>query len=210
MLRSASSEWRLGREVHQHLSDCLTLNWPHTSHNSSRQIPNDQQGCIISPWVKTGLECPEDNLRGLTWHSIQTVGTLERQILIIIGLFLWENSNAVQWPRCTHRAKDCSLVNTKGEKFSCHLGPSLPRGREAGVPQLEPEGMESLQSQPRDCIFHQTEQAASYSPCLSGIMDASYQPGVSQPEISTSEEIITHLRLCPQGAPRKQSSQGGA
>ena len=54
------------------------------------------------------------------------------------------------------RTKYCALANTKGQQASCCLGSALPRGREAGVQQPEPESKGLLQSWPRDCIFHQT------------------------------------------------------
>ena len=38
-------------------------------------------------------------------------------------------------PWSAHRTKDCALANTKGEQAHCHLGPSFPGGREAGVRQ---------------------------------------------------------------------------
>ena len=52
--------------------------------------------------------------------------------------------------------KYCALANTKGQQTSCCLGSALPRGREAGVQQPEPESKGLLQSWPKDCIFHQT------------------------------------------------------
>ena len=49
-------------------------------------------------------------------------------------------------PWWAHRAKDCALANTKREQAVCHLGPSLPGDREAGVRQPEPEVKGLLQT----------------------------------------------------------------
>ena len=57
-------------------------------------------------------------------------------------------------PWCTHRTKD--RANTKGEQASCHTGPSLHIGREAGKGQSEPEGKGLLQSQPQRPHLPQT------------------------------------------------------
>lgn len=69
------------------------------------------------------------------------------------------------------RPKDCTLVNTKGEKAGCHLGPSIPGSREAGVPQPELEVKGPLQCQPQRPHFTPNcEQAASCSLRLPGIL----------------------------------------
>ena len=65
-------------------------------------------------------------LRGLMWHSNPNCGnireTKKEKQRPFCGKALMPHCDL--W--CTHRAKDCALVNTKGEK-TC-----LPGGREAG------------------------------------------------------------------------------
>ena len=47
-------------------------------------------------------------------------------------------------------------MNIKGEQADCHLGPSLPRDREAGVQQPELKARDCCNLSPTDRIFHQT------------------------------------------------------
>ena len=102
--------------------------------------------------VGTRLECPENNMRGLMWHS-QTVGSPEGSKKKGGGeAFTWKALMPHGDTWSAHRTKDCALANTKGEQAHCHLGPSLPGGREATISQ-NARGRCNLG--PRDSIFHQ-------------------------------------------------------
>ena len=123
-------------------------------------------GCMLS--VGTGPECPEDNLRELTWHRNPNCGiargkTRER-----------ENFPATAW--LDHRTKD--WVNTRGELAGCGRA-----GRQQ--PELEGEGQSQLQ---RWHPLTNCEQAPSYQRSLPAILDGWHLPGGSQSEISSPEE----------------------
>ena len=137
--------------------------------------------------VRTRLECPEDNLRELMWDSNPNSGITRetKKQNKTKKTFHVKVSNA-----CTHRKK--GWENKSGEQAGCPIGPSLPRGREAGVWQPEPEGKGFLQSRllsphpPPNC-----EQDASRSPHLPGILDSWHLPGGWQSEIRSPEETHT-------------------
>ena len=92
------------------------------------------EGCMHG--VGTGHECPEDNLKELTWESNPNCGIsrekkekereTERSCIKLWG---------IAWP--THRKKD--WVNTRGELASCRLAPHPAGGIEAVEQQPEQE-----------------------------------------------------------------------
>ena len=95
-----------------------------------------------------------------------------------------KGSNTAQWPLEWSQNKGLSEYQRKVNQL--HMEPSLPRGREAGEPQSEPEGKGLLQSwlqRPPNC-----DQAPSCKTCLPGNLEVWRLPGVSQPEISSPEE----------------------
>ena len=135
MPTSASSKWGLGREV-----------WIASS--------------VFR--VRNRFECPEDSLRSLIWHSNPSCGIAREGKKKKKGHFSLKSLTLHSDPWRMQRPKDCTLVNTKGEKAGCHLGPSIPGSREAGVPQPELEVKGPLQCQPQRPHFTSNcEQAAS-------------------------------------------------
>ena len=123
---SATSEWGLGREVRA-ASSVLR--------------------------VSTGPECPENSLTEIMWDSNPNHGIVREtggKKKPFPQKALMPHSD----PWCAHRKKD--WANTKGQQAGCHIGPSLPRVRGAGVWQPELEGKGLLNLSLRDCIFHQT------------------------------------------------------
>ena len=152
--------------------------------------------------VRTRLECPEGNLRELMWHSNPNHGIVRETPKK--RPFPWKALMPQGDPRCAHRTKDCALANTKGEQASWHLGPSLPRGREADVLQPEPEGNGLVQSLP---------QWPHLPPSLSRLLIAnrvflpSWMAHVLQEchslRTAPQKRYMAHLRLCPHGTPRK-------
>ena len=105
---------------------------------------------------------PEDSLRGLIWHRNPNCGIASETKKGGGGHFLLKFLMLHRDPWCTQRPKDGALVTTKGEQSGCHLGPSIPGSREAGVPQAELDIKGPLQSQPQRPHFPPNcEQAAS-------------------------------------------------
>ena len=95
------------------------------------------------------------------------------------------------------RPKDCTLVNTKGEKAGCHLGPSIPGSREAGVPQPELEVKGPLQCQPQRPHFTPNcEQAASCSLRLPGILVVHIRQECHSLRSAPQRKHMAHLGLC--------------
>ena len=98
------------------------------------------------------------------------------------------------------------LVNTKGEQASCHLGPSLPRGREAGVRQPEPEGKGLLHSRPLKLhLPPNLEQAANSEPHLPRNLGGSYMKQCHSLRSALQRRHTAHMGLCLCGTPRKPS-----
>ena len=98
------------------------------------------------------------------------------------------------------------LVNTKGEQASCHLGPSLPKGREAGMWQPEPEGEGLLQSRPQKLhLPPNCEHAASSEPHLPRILGGSYMKQCHSLRSALHRRHTAHLGLCLYDTPRKPS-----
>ena len=84
-------------------------------------------GCMLR--VRTGPECPENNMRELTWDRNPNWG-IAREREKKKRIFPWK---ALTWcgARPTHRTKD--WANTKGELAGCRPAPPHVRGREASV-----------------------------------------------------------------------------
>ena len=116
---STTSEWELGREI-----------WAAST--------------VLR--IRTGPECPEDNMRELMWDSNPNCRMIRETENKQTKNFPKKGSNA---PWCTLACSQNKGMNTKGEQVGCHIGPSVPRGREAGMQQPDPEGKGLLQSQPQ-------------------------------------------------------------
>ena len=98
-------------------------------------------GCMLR--VRTEPECPEGNLRELTWDSNPNCGIAREREKKIREKererenFPMESSN-LRHCQPTHRTKD--WANTKGELAGYGLAPSHAGGRESGRRQPEPKG----------------------------------------------------------------------
>ena len=152
--------------------------------------------------VRASLEWPEDNLRKLMWHRnpnheithTQKKGPFTRKTLIRM---VTTGTLTKQWI--------LPLVNTKGEQASYHLGPSLPRGREAGMWQPESEGKGLLQSRPQKLhLPPNCEQAASSKLHLPRILGSSYMKQCHSLRLALQRRHTTHLGLWLCGHPGNQ------
>ena len=154
-------------------------------------------GCMLR--VRTGPECPEDNLRELTWDSNPNCG------------IAWEKKRERDWERifpqkalrhcrATHRTKDCE--NTRVEPASCELTHPPTRGREAGGRQPEPEGERQSLLQRR--IHHQT---VSRLPVANQVFLRSWTIDICQEvcsqRLASQRRYTAHLRWRSCCAPRK-------
>ena len=112
-------------------------------------------GCTSGLRVSTRPECPKDNLRELMWDRNPNHGIAKERKK---KTFPAKGCNTARWPLAF--SKDWE--NTKREEAGCPIGPSLPRGREAGMQQPKLEGKGLLQSQPqRPHLPPNCEQATS-------------------------------------------------
>ena len=84
--------------------------------------------------VRMGLECSEDNLRELMWYSNPDHGIARKVKIMKKQPFPWKALTLHGDPWYTHRTKDYTLVNIKGEQADCLLAspPPLPPQRQRG------------------------------------------------------------------------------
>ena len=99
--------------------------------------------------VRTRPECPEDNLRELMWDSNPNHGTAREAKKKKKKKRPLQQKALMQHSDLWHAHKTKDWANIKGEKAGCHIGPSLPGGRDAGLWQPELEGKGLLQSRPQ-------------------------------------------------------------
>ena len=152
--------------------------------------------------VRTNFEWPEDNLQELTWHRNPNHGiTKEKK-----GPFPRKTLTRMVTAGTLTKQRIFPLENTKGEQASCHLGPSLPKGREAGMWQPEPEGKGLLQSWPQKLhLPPNCEHAASSEPYLPRILGGSYMKQCHSLRSALQRRYTAHLGLCLCDTPRKPS-----
>ena len=117
-----------------------------TSATSEWGLCREAQAASLVRRVRTGPECPEDNMRSSHEIAIQTMGWPERQknkktpfprkALTLHG----DPWRAHPTQDCANTRREYQKPNTKGEQASCHTGPSISGRREGGTQQPEPEG----------------------------------------------------------------------
>ena len=89
----------------------------------------------------------------------------------------------------------------------CHIGPFLPRGREAGMQQIQ-KARSCFSLSPRDCIFHQTVRRL---PVANYVFLGSWTVDICQEchslRSAPQRRHTAHSRLCSYSTPGKPSSQ---
>ena len=151
--------------------------------------------------VRTGFECPEDNLKELTRDSNPNCGIAkeekkkkerERENFPVKG------SNLRYSLACSQNK---ALNNHQRKVGWLWTGPSPPEGREAGMRQPEPEGEGPSQPQSQH-----PPKTVSRLPVANHDFLGSWMV-----EFCQEERHMAHLRWCSCGAPRKPrcQDQGG-
>ena len=117
--------------------------------------------------ARTGPECPEDNLRELTWDSNPNCGIAKETHIRTKKPFMWK---ALMHSQVHSQNKGLSKYQRRASWL--HVGSSPPRVKEAGMWQPEPEGKGLLHSQP--------QRAASSTKLWAGsqlLTTSSWDPG---------------------------------
>ena len=159
--------------------------------------------------VRTEPECPEGNLKALTWDSnpnCEIAREREKKKRERENFPLKSSNLRHCWP--THRRKD--WANTRGELASCRTAHPPPEaGRQAGDSQSQKaRGKFS----PRDCILYQT---ACRLPVANQVFLGSWTVDICQESRSHTyapqRRYTAHLRQHSRCAPRKPNSwdEGG-
>ena len=200
--------------THTHLTVKLqveTEKWPDT-HGHHQRVGTRQGGVgyLIGPLgVRTGPECPEDNLRELMWDSNPNHGIIgrerERETFPTTG------SSIARWTRAHSQTKGVRESYRRASRRSYRaLPPQRRRGRSA-IARAWRQAAAAILG-PRDRIFHQT---VSRLPVVHHIFLGSWTADIWHKYHSLRSDPqkrhTAQLRLGSRGTPRKLSgwNQGG-